>query len=329
MRGSRSSSSGWTTRTSERRRPALMSALVASLAVIAAATPGAGQSQAAGSSSPSASTFVSTGMAVLGDILFTTKPNNCCDVISAIAADGSRPLRQIITHGWMPDLSPDGTKIAFTSDRAGDNMDIYLANADGSDVARVTGNDFNAFHPIVSPDGKQILFSAFPSQIYVVGIDGSGEKQLLADNGDMGSWSPDGKHIAYISGQDGTADVGNAEIYVMNADASGQTRITNDPASEGIPSWSPDGKQIAFTSDRGGSQDLYVMNADGTDVQQLTSDPGMDDWPAWSPDGHWIAFSRKADQDGMGDIWVIGADGTNPVNLTNSPTDEEYGPSWR
>src|SRR5574337_131638 len=88
--------------------------------------------------------------------------------------------------------------------------------------------------------------------------------------------------IAFQSERDG-----NAEIYVVHADGSGQTNLTNSPAADYAPAWSPDGRRIAFISDRSGRQEIYVMNADGSGVTQLTNDPGALWWMgplSWSPE---------------------------------------------
>ena len=114
------------------------------------------------------------------------------------------------------------------------------------------------------------------------------------------SWSPDGTKIAFTSFRDG-----NAEIYVMNADGTNQTRLISHSASDEGPSWSPDGTKIAFRSNRDGSEnwEVYVMNADGTNQTRLTSHSASD-WPAsWSPDGTKIAFHSK--RDGSGDVYVM------------------------
>jgi len=84
--------------------------------------------------------------------------------------------------------------------------------------------------------------------------------------------------IAFDSDRDG-----NYEIYVMNADGTGQTRLTNNPALDGAPAWSPDGSKIAFVSDRDGNLEIYVMPAAGGAATRLTNNTAGDDLPDWQP----------------------------------------------
>jgi Tol biopolymer transport system component len=91
-------------------------------------------------------------------------------------------------------------------------------------------------------------------------------------------WSSDGRRIAFERETDG-----NADVYVMNSDGSGEMRLTRSEAYDGDPAWSPDGTKIAFETDRDGDFELFVMNADGTGVTRLTRNRTGDTSPAWSP----------------------------------------------
>ena len=115
------------------------------------------------------------------------------------------------------------------------------------------------------------------------------------------AWSPDGSRLAFYSERDG-----NAEIYVMNADGSGVTRLTGTSADEGYPAWSPDGRTISFDSDRDGNFDVFAMNADGSNVRPLTRDKARDVSATWSPDGKTIVF--MSDRDGGFDAYESAPD---------------------
>jgi len=126
--------------------------------------------------------------------------------------------------------------------------------------------------------------------------------------------------IAFASSRDG-----NEEIYAMNPDGSGQTRLTYHPANDNYAAWSPDRSKIAFASDRDGNYEIYVMNADGTGQTRLTNNPAHEELPAWSPDGTRIAFSGY--RDGELEIYVMNADGTGQTPLTTNPA-YDLDPAW-
>jgi dipeptidyl aminopeptidase/acylaminoacyl peptidase len=121
--------------------------------------------------------------------------------------------------------------------------------------------------------------------------------------------------IAYSSDQDG-----DFEIWVMNADGSGQRKLTDNSATDWSPSWSPDSAQIAFVSNRDGNDEIYIMNVDGSDQRRLTATDASESFPAWSPDGTEISFD--SDRDGNWEIYVMTSDGSNVRRLTNDPADD-------
>ena len=180
----------------------------------------------------------------------------------------------------------------------------------------------------------RILFSrAGPGEpgeigIFVANIDGTAEHHLAASTASLDynpAWFPDGQSIVFTSERDGSA-----ELYRVNVNGSGLTRLTNDQAYDDQPSVSPDGSQIVFVSTRGGgTADLFVLKTDTLAVRPLTSGPGGDFRPAWSPDGNWIAFSSdrvshmrmargRWEHLDVNDIYIIRKDGTNLKRFQNN-----------
>jgi len=123
----------------------------------------------------------------------------------------------------------------------------------------------------------------------------------------------DGK-VLFVSTRDG-----NAQIFVMNGDGSGQKPLTAGPAENTEPAWSPDGTRIAFTSYRDGNAEIYVMNADGGHPQRLTDDRRADNVPAWTADGR-IVFRSLRDRNA--NLFIMDADGRNLARLTNDQLDK-------
>ena len=117
--------------------------------------------------------------------------------------------------------------------------------------------------------------------------------------------------VVFVSNRDGTE-----EIYSMNYDGSGVTRLTENNSIDLYPDWSPDGSKIAFSSDRSGKFEIYVMNADGSAQTQITT---LNDChaPQWSPDGSRIAFDTRKTSDNR--IYSIDPDGTDLVQVTEPP----------
>jgi eukaryotic-like serine/threonine-protein kinase len=115
-------------------------------------------------------------------------------------------------------------------------------------------------------------------------------------------------------------DERRGELYLINIDGSGLTRLTNSPGGDDEPAWSHDGSQIAFESDHDGEYDIYKMNADGSGRIRLTDNNVRDLSPSWSPDGGRIVFQSDRDTPkGSFNIYVMNADGSGQTRLTSSP----------
>ncbi len=226
-----------------------------------------------------------------------------------------------------PAWSPDGGKIIFTSNRRdGKTYDVYMANADGSQVKKLTSLPAGAvaYWASFTADGKFIYFNeGTSSTICRVRPDGTDFRQMA--QGRDGNISPDGKKIVFT--QQGTKGFG---VWMMNTDGTGRQQIVPHESEIGgiAPVWSPDGRRIAFSGQDGGFAEIFVCNADGSGLTQLTRLKKISSSPAFSPDGQYLTFRvtdeaywrdaqkrDKAYQEKGADkrpVWVVKADGSEP-----------------
>jgi len=219
-----------------------------------------------------------------------------------------------------PDWSPDGSKIAFSSNRDGMHH-IYVVNGDGSSLVQITNSKADDSEPAWSRDGKRIAFVRAiegNTEIYVVNADGSNETRLTfaPGNNKSPSWSLDGR-IFFTSKREE-----RREIYAMKADGSGVQRFTTMGAIS--PVWSPDGSKIAFVSENleiGKTQhplQVFIANADGSNVRNVTKASPSTFFPCWSGDSASVAYAV----DNLGvvsNIYQTDLNGNNLRRLTAGP----------
>jgi Tol biopolymer transport system component len=172
------------------------------------------------------------------------------------------------------------------------------------------------------PVGRQgvIAYVMGDGGINLVQADGSGDPLILSWHPSIDSapnWSPDGSQIVFESFRDDPVNQKYMDIYTVNADGSGLTRLTNTDAIYGRPDWSPDGSQIALASDTEEQDnfDLYLLNIKSKELTRLTDDPAWDGEPSWSPDGSLIAFT--SDRDGAPNVYTIEVEIGETTQLTH------------
>jgi hypothetical protein len=211
-----------------------------------------------------------------GEIAFQTFRDGNSELYT-VRPDGSDLIR--ITNDPAADaspvFSPDGARIAFTTDReTPGNFEIWTMNGDGSGPSDL--NAASGDHASWSPDGSQITYAASSGQgLWIMSVDGSDKYRVV--DGSVGSpdWSPDGSQIAFHMFQGG-----NVDVYTFRISDLAVTRLTTDPEPDNEPHWIGDGSQLVFSSVRDGDREIFVMDADGSDQTQLTFNDVTDFRPA-------------------------------------------------
>ena len=214
--------------------------------------------------------------------------------------------------------------IAFDSDRDG-NLEIYRMAPDGSEQTNLSNDPADDFNPSWSPDGSQIAFVSNRDNgdgggqfIYVMNADGSDVRQLTSDDMcDYPDWSNDGSRITYTS---------NDDIYVINADGSGQSRnLTNSPEKDTQPVWSPDDNKLGWMSGDGGNWNIFTMDGNGSSIQQVTFD-GKVEYMQWTVNGQ--IFTNWDNQKYGCFNCVMDADGSNITDAGGKGELQRHLPFW-
>jgi dipeptidyl aminopeptidase/acylaminoacyl peptidase len=219
-------------------------------------------------------------------IVYSQSPQGATrDRLMVMVSDGSG-ARELGHSGGGAAWSPDGHTLVM-SGLVDFNYELFTLDVNGGPRTQITGASSDENGPVWSPDGATIAFASdfnsAQTEIYSMKSDASEDWVALTSTfgGDsQPEWSPDGTKITFVSGRNG-----NEEVYVMNADGSGETRLTAHPDLDMRPQWSPDGTKIAFVrfSVHTLDAEVWTMNPDGSEQAQLTENDLFESLTDWQP----------------------------------------------
>jgi serine/threonine protein kinase len=239
-----------------------------------------------------------------GQLVFTAHEND--QLTLHIANDTSTQSLNI--PGWSATWSPDGSQIAFVSDRGGGSQ-LYVVDPNGGSPIRLTDTVEEKFSPAWSPVGGRLAFIANDGILHTVDALGT-QAQPLTDV-EIGqvthfAWSSDGGQLLFYAQQNG-----ERRVYRMNADGSALQQLTD--FDSWAPAWSPDGTNIAVSSERG----IHIMDHEGQNQRRVTTFRAWS--PSWSRDGKRMVFLSDRGEDNLNsELWIMDTDGSNLVRLTTS-----------
>jgi Tol biopolymer transport system component len=231
--------------------------------------------------------------------------------------DGGRRILYASTHLASPDCPPRPDFSRGYVWAMYDGYDLFTAQADGSDLRRLTETAGYDAEATVSPDGRTIVFTSVRDgdlEVYTMDVDGRNVKRLTHEPGYDGGpfFSPDGRRIVYR--RDAPADEaaltryrellgrglyspGALEIWTMDRDGGDKRQVTRLGAASFAPYFHPDGRRILFSSNhpdpKGRNFDLYMIGDDGSGLERITTDPTFDGFPMFSPDGKRLVFASN------------------------------------
>jgi TolB protein len=238
-----------------------------------------------------------------------------------------------ITHfnsiSTYPSVSPDGSKIAFTS-WAKVTPGIFVFSVDPiRDLRFYNQNASVNGTPSFTPDGKQLVYMSSAGghccRIFIANLDGTGLRPISSSNAidtEPKINPKTGNDIVFVSGRSGPQ-----QIYKMNMDGADVDRLTPGNGEASNPSWHPEGQKIAFAWTQGyatGNFNVFIMDVATRAYVQLTHSEGKNENPSWAPDGVHICFMST--RGGRKQIWSMLADGTQPQQLTTQGVNET--PIW-
>ena len=233
---------------------------------------------------------------------------------------------------YEPAWSPDGTHIAFISNRTGP-LKVWVMRADGTEPRQLTTGADEDDAPAWSPDGRRIAFVRIlqgDAELFVMREDGSELRRLTTSPGaDIHpQWAPDGRRLLFNSARR-SRDPANPEVielFTMRPDGSDVRPLTRGGIAT-YASFSPDGAEVVFRRQQeDGNSEIVVRAVDGGEERNLTRNPAFDGWPAWSRDGRRVVFARETDGDSAV-LLVVNLDGSGETPLVTLPG-RNTNPRW-
>jgi TolB protein len=250
--------------------------------------------------------------------------------IWAMDYDGKNqhPITHFNSISIQPTVSPDGSKVAFTSYRNG-NPGIFVFSVDPVRDLRFYNQAASVnSSPSFTPDGKQIIYSSSSGRccrIFLSNLDGTGFRPIsspAAIDTEPKVNPKTGNEVVFSSGRSGTE-----QIYRMNLDGADMERLSDGTGEAAGAAWHPNGQTIAFSWTRGyaaGAWNIFVMDVASRKYNQLTSGAGKNENPSWAPDGKHIVFAST--RRGSSQIYSMLADGTEVQQLTTQGRNDR--PVW-
>jgi len=245
----------------------------------------------------------------------------------------------------QPAFSPDGSRVAFASDRAG-QWDIWIIDLNGGPPVQVTSSPAEEIHPSWSPDGQRLVYCSLPAnggqwELWITDTE-AGAARRFVGYGLFPEWSPVQDQIAFQRARErGSRWFSIWTLTLVNDEPRHPTELAaSSTESMTLPTWSPDGKHVAFASaamwpaqsdalnltTASGVFDIWIMKADGRGKRRLTDGHTMNHGPVFSPDERIYFSSSRSGQENIWSMGLSAVTGSQPDNQTTSRTGHRVPP---
>jgi TolB protein len=274
--------------------------------------------------------FCPSAGSLLGSRIYFVSNRTGSDEIWAMDWDGNnqKQLTNLHSLSMMPDVSPDGSRIAFTTFAKGTPRIMMVDSQSGHQLPFYNQEASLNANVTFTPDGKRIFYASSAAgleQIFTANLNGEGFTRVSHRNDIEAEPKVDPKNPGILLLVSGAS--GQEQIYSMSAEGGDFQRVTNGEGEAANPAWHPDGQHIAFSWTRGyakGDWNVFVMDIASRQYIQLTHSEGRNENPTWAPDGRHISFAST--RGGRSQIYTMLADGTQVTQLTKQGTNRM--PVW-